>query len=307
MAKGDLKPDNRAVRLLWLLLALLWIAGCDPPADAVTLAPTPDSPQPPPAAAESISLVAWNVESGGSEPAVIAQQLSAFAEYNIIALSEVSPDNFERFCDGAASQFATVNSATGRGDRLQILYDAERFELVRQQELDEYRRNTLNNGTHRSPLIVHLRDRQSGVEFQVMVNHLARGNVELRNQQAVGLREWARDQTLPTITIGDFNLDYDFLTKRGNAAFVEMLRDNVWQWVEPAELIDTNWSDSDGDGSDNYPDSMLDFAFVAGPARDWQSVSRVIVRDGDFPDDETTSDHRPIALELSISTPLPAP
>ena len=72
------------------------------------------------------------------------------------------------------------------------------------------------------------------------------------------------------------------------------------QWVRPVELIDANWSDPDGDGNDNYPDSMLDFAFVAGPANDWNPVCRVIVREDDFPDDDTTSDHRPIELRLTI-------
>ena len=70
--------------------------------------------------------------------------------------------------------------------------------------------------------------------------------------------------------------------------------------LKPVELLDTNWSDPDGDGNDNYPDSMLDFAFVAGPAKDWNPICHVIVRDGDFPDDKTTSDHRPIELRVTI-------
>jgi len=45
---------------------------------------------------------------------------------------------------------------------------------------------------------------------------------------------------------------------------------------------------------------MLDFAFVAGPAKEWTPVCRVLVRDGDFPDDKTTSDHRPIELKLTV-------
>jgi hypothetical protein len=45
-------------------------------------------------------------------------------------------------------------------------------------------------------------------------------------------------------------MDYSFVTQRGNDAFPEMLRDNVWQWVKPTEFIDTNWSDPDGDGQD---------------------------------------------------------
>jgi hypothetical protein len=72
-----------------------------------------------------------------------------------------------------------------------------------------------------------------------------------------------------------------------------MLRDNVWKWVRPAELIDTNWFDPEGDGLDNYPDSLLDFAFVAGPTKEWDPVCKAIVRDGDFPDDKATRSDRP--------------
>jgi hypothetical protein len=62
-------------------------------------------------------------------------------------------------------------------------------------------------------------------------------------------------------------------------------------------MIDTNWSDDNG--VDRYPDSMLDFNFVAGAAKDWKAECRVIVRDGDFPDDKKTSDHRPVQLVLT--------
>jgi hypothetical protein len=62
------------------------------------------------------------------------------------------------------------------------------------------------------------------------------------------------------------------------------------------KLVDTNWSDRGGDGVDDYPHSCLDFTFVVGKAKLWQSRSRVIVREGDFPDDEKTSDHRPVEL-----------
>ena len=63
-------------------------------------------------------------------------------------------------------------------------------------------------------------------------------------------------------------------------------------------MIDTNWSDPDGDGKDNFPDSMLDFAFVAGTARNWKPECRVIVQENDFPDGPKQSDHRPIELVL---------
>ena len=40
------------------------------------------------------------------------------------------------------------------------------------------------------------------------VNHLARGNAELRQEQAKALRLWAADQELPIIGIGDYNFDF---------------------------------------------------------------------------------------------------
>lgn len=103
---------------------------------------------------------------------------------------------------------------------------------------------------------------------------------------------------MPIIAIGDYNFDYDFNTQKGNSGFDAFLKDGVWKWIQPEEMIDTNWSD-DGKGNDRYPDSLLDFNFVAGAAKDWKAECRVIVREGDFPDDHKTSDHRPVELILS--------
>ena len=253
-----------------------------------------------PTARATISILSWNVESGGNDPAIIASQLSAFSGYDILCLCEVSAKNFTRYRDAIGEDFTLVKSNTGRSDRLQIIFNTNRFELLQQKELHRHGDHELNNGTHRSPLFVRLRDRGSGVEFIVMTNHLARRNADLRTQQAIGMREWARDQSVAIINIGDFNMDYDFRTKEGNDAFIEMLQDNVWMWVKPTEFIDSNWSDPDGDGNDNYPDSMLDFAFVAGPAKDWNPVCKVLVLEDDFPDDNTTSDHRPIELRMTL-------
>ena len=93
-------------------------------------------------------------------------------------------------------------------------------------------------------------------------------------------------------------MDYSFKKQKGNRAFVEMLRDNVWTWVAPDPLVDTQWSDNNG--KDRYPNSMLDLAFVAGKAKDWEPKCRVIVREGDFPDNRSTSDHRPVELRVNI-------
>ncbi|MEX1026487.1 MAG: hypothetical protein WD049_00545 [Candidatus Paceibacterota bacterium] len=282
------------------LFAFLFV-GCAPPATEQPAAPDVSDHSKPDGTTDTdtISILAWNVESGGNDPEVIAEQLKELSDYDVYCLSEVSPSSLGQYLNALSPEVLAVNSETGRGDRLQIIFDSNRFELLQQNELHEYQDHELNNGNHRSPLFVRLRDRETDTEFIVMTNHLARGNADFRKQQAIGLREWARDQNVGVVNIGDFNMDYDFASEQGNEAFVEMLRDNVWNWVKPEQLIDTNWSDPDGDGMDNYPDSMLDFGFVAGPAKDWNPVCNVIVREGDFPDDETTSDHRPIELFIS--------
>ena len=88
---------------------------------------------------------------------------------------------------------------------MQISFDSKRFELLQAKELHQ-----LNQGRHRAPLFVRLRHRETGTEFIVMTNHLARGNERLRTLQATGLRDWARDQSVGVINIGDFNMDYSF-------------------------------------------------------------------------------------------------
>ena len=76
----------------------------------------------------------------------------------------------------------------------------------------------------------------------------------------------------------------------------QFMRDGIWKWVKPVEWIDTNWADRNDDGVDDYPGSLLDFVFVANGATEWKTTRCVIVRDGDFPDDEAMSDHRPVEL-----------
>ena len=258
--------------------------------------PTPETSIQP---AESVRMIAWNVESGGNDPDVISNQLSEFQGCDVICLSEVNEPNFERYASALQDKYHECHGQTGRSDRLQIFVKRDRYDVLEQQELSQHREHVLNKGNHRSPLYVRIKDRTSGAEMLVMTNHLARGNAQFRQEQAVGLREWARDQNVPVIALGDFNMDYDYREMKGNAAFDEMLRDNVWSWVAPGEFIDTNWSDRDGDGNDNYPDSMLDLAFAAGAAKEWGIQCSVIVRPDDFPDDKTTSDHRPIELTFA--------
>lgn len=40
----------------------------------------------------------------------------------------------------------------------------------------------------------------------------------------------------------------------------------------------------------------MGFAFAANGAREWGVESTIVVRDGDFPDDDATSDHRAVRV-----------
>ena len=245
----------------------------------------------------SMKFLSWNVESEGSEPATIVDELSKIGSYDLIALTEVLPQAAKDFCSACGDDYNYVMSDTGRNDRMMLIYNKNTLKFVRQFELDKI--NYKNR--YRSPLVGHFQDQLTGKEILVMVNHLARGSAETRQIQAKQLVEWARDQTMPVVAIGDYNFDYEFDTRKGNEAFRLFMKDNIWKWVEPIELIDTNWYDDpeSPDGKDDYPGSMLDFGFVAGPAKEWTTSCMVIVREGDFPDNEKTSDHRPFELIVS--------
>jgi endonuclease/exonuclease/phosphatase family metal-dependent hydrolase len=302
---------------VWFAILVLSLVGCEPApkalptAEVVPEATTSDTTAESAATSSPVTgdgakserevfILAWNVESGGADPMVIAARLATYQDIDIFCLSEVNSIDFETHRSALGDDFASVTSKSGNDDRLQILYDQKRFELLETIELNEYRDYVLNNGGHRSPTAVRLRDRQTDQSFVVMVNHLARGNAEFRKKQAIGLREWARDQSMGVINLGDFNMDYVFATSKGNDALDEILRDNVWTWVQPGTWIDTNWWDPEGDGVDNFEGSLLDFAFVSGPAKTWDPKCEVIVERDDFPDDATTSDHRPIKLRIAF-------
>ncbi|MEM9413125.1 MAG: hypothetical protein AAGA30_18595 [Planctomycetota bacterium] len=246
-----------------------------------------------------LNLMTWNVESDGADPQVIAEQLKELSGFQIYALTEVDKRNFDLFESACGKNFKSIEGTHKENDHLQIIYDDSVLKLESWTEIEDYAGYAFNRPDRalRCPLLGRFVIRQSGKSFQVVVNHLARGNAKFRQQQAKGLREWGRNQTVPTISIGDFNFDFVFKTRQGNRAFQEFTQDNVWKWIEPEELIDSNWYDADRDGKDDYPGSILDFAFVTGPAKSWNWKCEVIQRPGDFPDDKTTSDHRPLKLQ----------
>jgi len=87
---------------------------------------------------------------------------------------------------------------------------------------------------------------------------------------------------------------------------VFVVGEGIWQRfenvvdTEPEQVIDTNWSDSDRDGQDDYPDSCLDFGAFFPHSCQPKGSYKVIVRAGDSLDTEATSDHRPVLVTLQL-------
>jgi endonuclease/exonuclease/phosphatase family metal-dependent hydrolase len=287
--------------------------------------------------AEEIRVLTWNVESDrpgppnrfadGNTPVVIAAQLTQLqadsGPYDLIALTEVlktSAKLYEQALEAGGRSYRSFVSQSGSTDRLQILFDEDRFTLVGSgpTELTSHEGIEFHGGSARRPFFVRLRDTQNdNMTFIFMTNHLTRGNAGNRQRQALGPREWVFDQTVPVIAAGDFNFDFDFENLTGNQAMAIFFERGHCKWIVPeatietvgtgadertnvtVSFVDSNWADANDhedavDRLDEYPGSVLDFVVAGQEARQWDAISRVIVRDGDFPDTADTSDHRPV-------------
>ncbi len=215
-----------------------------------------------------LSVVSWNVESGGNNPAVIAQQIrDDFTGVDLWGFSEVkkSSRNIYRAAtsDGEGLSSRYILGRSGGGDRLMIVYNTDRLEKMGVEELGHLR---FNGG--RSPLVAKFKIKSNSKQFLFMVNHLYRGNTHKRQKQARGLRDWVRNQSLPVIATGDYNFDYDVPNGPGNQAFNIFLQGDSYTWLKPTVRVSTQYSDRDNDGVNDY-NSILDFVFVANGATDW--------------------------------------
>ncbi len=223
---------------------------------------------------------------------------------DVWVLSEVDAASADAFLvaasEGGDSSYAGLIGNTGGGDRLLIIYDEAVFELQDGFELAD-----LALGGGRAPLIAEFVLTEDGTTLLIAANHFHRKSAAKRLEQSQGFRDWVAQQSLPLITAGDFNFDFDVPSGPGNAAFDEFLLANILKWEKPEALVATNWSDGNGDGENDF-NSVLDFVFSGGGAQQWLCEAEIIVQSGDFPDDHTTSDHRPVlaTIDTSPSAPL---
>lgn len=245
--------------------------------------------------AQTLTVVSWNVESGGSNDQTIRQRIASFQGVDLWGLSEVAgPSSAGVFEAGAEegenANFDKIVSTTGGGDRLAIIFNARRFRLVRSQELSH-----INQGNHRAPLVAELQEISTNRNFLFMVNHLARGNESLRHRQATQLNEWVRTQTLPVIAVGDYNFDWEVNggDQNHDRGYDNMINAGSWTWVRPVTLIKSQCSPQFN--------SVLDFVFVNVAAQAWSGSSQILVEPNDCVASPLTSDHRPVVGTFNMS------
>jgi hypothetical protein len=257
------------------------------------------------ASAQTVTVVGWNTESGDAHPDTIAHHMGLhFGAVDVWGFTEIMAEWADALETGAeaatGADYARVVGTTGGADRMMILYNDDRFDLVATDELHHI--NT--RGRVRAPLVVELVDVASGTPFTVMVNHLYRSDADARLEQSRQLNAWAEATGTAVIAVGDYN--YDWETEGGDtdhdAGYDALVEAGIFEWVRPATLVRTQCSTrTRSDGTEYcYYDSVLDFVFVAGDAKHWPATASIVTWPGDLPDDELHPDHRPTMATFTI-------
>jgi endonuclease/exonuclease/phosphatase family metal-dependent hydrolase len=206
--------------------------------------------------------------------------------------------------DEGGADYTCILSTTGCGDRLGIVFNATRLQLIGSQELHRVTYNADQppaGRCQRSPLVAEFQDTRSNRRFLFVVNHLARSDNALRRDQGQRLNEWVRTQTLPVITCGDYNFDLSVTNGDQNhdVGFDRMVADNHWTWMRPATLIRSQCNP-------NF-DSVLDFVFVNTAARPLALTSVILQEANDCGNVAANPDHRPLRAEFELAAVAPAP
>lgn len=258
-----------------------------------------------------IGILSWNLESGGSDSSTLTEEIIGLyqdLDPEILVFSEV---------EAAASRgmlrvltetlgFQSIISELRGNDRLAVLFNPGVFELVKTMEMKEIALVSM-----RPALAVTLLHRERGAEIIFTAVHLARNPDYTRYSQSRALRIWAtRKRSTPLFLLGDFNydIDIDSLLEDGmegmerDRGFDILTEGDRLRWLKPINPSATQYTDSDGDEKNDY-NAILDCVFVNPPAFRYLPICRVVLRAGDFPDTDLTSDHRPLFTEFFLDKP----
>ncbi len=275
-----------------MLLALL-LAACNPsPSDDSADVGT-DASRPP----AVMSMIAFNVEGHESTPEGLAETvMDDVVGEAFWGLSEVPGRSFLQDLAASASgdpenPYEYEMGTTGGYVKLAMLWDPSQLELITSYELE-----SINvGGTGRAPLVGHFRAVENGAEFLIVTNHFWRSENRYRHEQGSLMNQWATEQTLPAITLGDFN--FDWVVEGGDddhdLGYDNMVAGATWSWLRPEELLMTQCNF-------NYT-SVLDFVFVAGDAQEWSASSEILNTNHSYcRDDDERSDHRAVRADFVI-------
>ena len=260
-----------------------------------------------PVLAFELSVVSYNVESDSDTDATaVAQDIQRIPQSHIWGLVEVDTPDLEAYRAAIGQDFVLIPGNTGQysnrpDDRMAIIFDSDVLEQIGQTE------ELSAAGGSRHPLLARFRVKATGQEFWFVLNHLQRGREETRQAQADWLNKWAQgkadNQVPPSIVLlGDYNFDVTPYTKRGNEAFDLFMQDGMFRWVEPGCLA-ANSCPLTGTGCHPQFNSILDFVFLAGPARRWSASSEILFKDdADYCalEGQGGADHRPVRAILTF-------
>lgn len=255
------------------------------------------------AAAQNLVIGSFNAESGSTaDPKVVAGRIEAVGHVHVWGLSEVSGEtDAKRFRDAAAaaakSTFGVVVGSTGSKDRLAVLYDEGAVTFRRKFELLSDVHTPCVKTTARAPLLVEFEHKATKRVFWFMVNHLQRGDADVRLCQSRKLNDWAKKNTIAMIAVGDYN--YDWKVKGGDQdhdkGYDVLTADGRFKWVRPAKLVRTQCSPQ-------Y-DSVLDFVFVTARAKSWPGRAEILFPESSYctKDPGSDSDHRPVVARFTVN------
>jgi endonuclease/exonuclease/phosphatase family metal-dependent hydrolase len=253
------------------------------------------------AGAQQVSVASFNVESGEATTARLRQDILRVPQSDIWGFSEVLNDSWAAAFESALSttdDYDRILGTTGGDDRLAIVYNKTRLELVSTRELSE-----IGGTGSRSPLVARFRLRENGQEFLFIVNHLNRGNAAKRHEQATMLNAFAvRPDTPPIIAVGDYNFDWNLPNGDANhdRGYDNITANGVFKWVRPATLIKTQ--------CDPSFNSVLDFVFTSKAAQNWNGVGEIHFREVEYcQDDAQRSDHRPVRAQFTLGSTIIVP
>ena len=241
----------------------------------------------------SLRVVGFNVEGKDADVDTLSATIGDVTDEVIWGFSEVPSSSWAVSLRDAAKDdveiWNHIYGGSGYEQRLALAWNSDVLELIGSEELED-----INvGGTARAPLVGTFEHKATGVRFKAMVNHLWRSDDAKRHQQGGLLNEWAADQSMPLIAIGDYNFDWDIDSGSHDKGYDNMTASGVWEWAKPDPMSATHCFGS-----------VLDFTFVANDAQDWDADGKVLADyEGYCPDSDRRSDHRPVQTTFTVPVP----